>query len=210
MHFLIPFPSNIFHNYLGPDITEFQPPSAVYLNCQPAAMVTSTPVQSVVTVYRTRPILGPLTTEFTAPPDCSFAGVSGTPLSIGWLGQTCVGDALADASTCWPPATPAAPSATTPLSGWGFYSPGISCPAGHTTACYATHGFRTGWDMQYTMEEGETAVGCCPTYVPATSSLPEGSRIKSPNVYLYVYPVDMTVPEWEMAKLVSEPSQMCF
>lgn len=179
MHFLIFFPSNLFHDYLGPVITEFQPPSAVYLNYQPVAMVTTTPVQSVVTVYRTRPILGPLTTEFTAPPDCSFAGVSGTPLSIGFLGQTCVGDALADASTCWPPATPAAPSATTPLSGWGFYSPGISCPAGHTTACYATHGFRTGWDMQYTMEEGETAVGCCPTYVPATSSLPEGSIMKS-------------------------------
>ena len=141
-----------------------------------AAMASSTPVKSV-TVYRTRSILGPLTTVFTAPPDCDFAAVAGTPPGIGFRGQTCVGDALADASTCWPPATPAAPSATTPLDGWGFYSPGISCPAGHSTACYATHGSSAGWDMQYMMEEGETAVGCCPTYVPATSPLSGRSRM---------------------------------
>ncbi|KAH8771761.1 hypothetical protein F5883DRAFT_396044, partial [Diaporthe sp. PMI_573] len=81
----------------------------------------------------------------------------------GFRAQTCVGDALADDSICWPDATAAASSPTPPFHGWGFYSPGILCPAGHATACDATQGYRTGWDMQYALEEGETAVGCCPT-----------------------------------------------
>lgn len=108
---------------------------------------------------------------FTPPPECNFAAVRGTPLSIGFRAQTCVGNALEDESTCWPEATVAAPSPMPPFHGWGFYSPGISFPAGYTTACDATQGYRTGWVMQYPLEKGETAVGCCPTYVMVTHGL---------------------------------------
>lgn len=146
-----------------PHQSRISAPRIIHSRCHVVVMTSSTPVQGVTTVYRTRSILGPLTTVFNAPPECALAGVAGTPLSIGFRGQTCVGDTLADESVCWPAATAAAPSASTPLNGWGFYSPGISCPAGYTTACDATQGYRTGWQMQFTMEEGETAVGCCPT-----------------------------------------------
>lgn len=173
-----PFLSKTFLCLNFPVSVEFQPPPPSTSTPRHVTMASSTPVQGVTTVYQTRPILGPLTTEFSAPQECEFAGVQGTPLSVGFWGQTCVGDFLADETTCWPPATAAAPSATPPIAGWGFYSPGISCPAGYTTACDATQGFRTGWDMQFTMEKGETAVGCCPTYVLTTNSPTRGSCIE--------------------------------
>lgn len=154
--------SDLFSLGFPPSVKSFGPP-IIHSRCHFVVMTSSTPVQSVTTVYRTRSILGPLTTVYNAPLECALAGVAGTPLSIAFRGQTRVGDSLADESGCWPAATAAAPSASTPLDGWGFYSPGISCPAGYTTACDATQGYRTGWQMQFTMEEGETAVGCCPT-----------------------------------------------
>lgn len=150
----------------------------VHWDCQAVVMASSTTVQGVTTVYTIRPILGPLTTVFTPPPECTFAAVRSTPLSIGFRAQTCVGDTLADESSRWPEATAAAPSPTPPFHGWGFYSPGIVCPAGHTTACDATQGQRTGWDMQYALEQGETVVGCCPTYVLTTSSVSEKSSVR--------------------------------
>lgn len=172
-------------------------------------MTSSTPMQGVTTVYRTRSILGPLTTVFNAPPECALAGVAGTPLSIGFRGQTCVGDSLADESVCWPAATAAAPAASTPLNGWGFYSPGISCPAGYTTACDATQGYRTGWQMQFTMEEGETAVGCCPTYVMATSSFSRCHALNS-NDYMCIFIVAILVRGSQMVRLASQPPQRWF
>lgn len=52
-----------------------------------------------------------------------------------------------------------------PFRGWGFYSPGLVCPHGYTSACTATAGGDAQWPVQFEMLEGETAVGCCPTYV---------------------------------------------
>ncbi|ETS80911.1 hypothetical protein PFICI_08440 [Pestalotiopsis fici W106-1] len=47
--------------------------------------------------------------------------------------------------------------------GWGFYSPGIACPQGYTTAAMATAGGSTGWGLEYSLTDGETAAACCPT-----------------------------------------------
>jgi hypothetical protein len=128
-------------------------------------MASTAPTQVITTVYMTRNILGPLTTVFTAPQECDVAALISYQTSA-YRGQSCTVDFLADASTCWPQVTAAAPLQSPPLNGWGFYSPGISCPAGYTSACSATQGSSTGWVMQFPMDEGETAVGCCPTYAP--------------------------------------------
>ncbi|KAK2596058.1 hypothetical protein N8I77_013566 [Diaporthe amygdali] len=140
-------------------------------NGQTAAMAasTATATQDVTTVYRARNVLGPLTTAFTAPQDCDFAAILGDSLTLAYRAQTCVGERLEDVSTCWPQVTAAAPLNSPPFNGWGFYSPGISCPAGYTSACFATQGSRTGWDMQFPMDVGETAVGCCPTNFACTT-----------------------------------------
>lgn len=111
----------------------------------------------------TRRNLGPLTTAtFTAPDDCEYIFPSGT---TGSRGVTCDGNTAVDETTCWPPRSADAYIAVPPFDGWGFYSPGIVCPLGYTTACNATAGGQTGWDVQFPMTTGETAAGCCPTYV---------------------------------------------
>ncbi|KAJ0108371.1 hypothetical protein J7T55_005348 [Diaporthe amygdali] len=99
------------------------------------AASTATATQDITTVYRARNILGPLTTAFTAPQDCNFAAILGDSLTLAYRAQTCVGERLEDVSTCWPQVTAAAP----------------------------LNRSRTGWDMQFPMDVGETAVGCCPT-----------------------------------------------
>lgn len=82
---------------------------------------------------------------------------------------------------CWPPAAVETPSSTapdaespavTPLNGRGFYSPGLVCPKGYTTACTqaisddGSHSAITqgvSFTFQFDLSAGETAVGCCPT-----------------------------------------------
>lgn len=75
---------------------------------------------------------------------------------------------IEDAITCWPPTSKGAPTPIVSPGGWegyGFYSPGLVCPAGYTSACTATEGGHSDWDVQFSMTQGETAVGCCPRYV---------------------------------------------
>ncbi|KAL1608288.1 hypothetical protein SLS60_003227 [Paraconiothyrium brasiliense] len=121
----------------------------------------------------TRVNLGPLTTVFVPPPYCSRAALAG---SQAVLGQSCnpINDktaSAADDTGCWPRAT-AYPSAAKPkLAGLGFYSPGLTCPQGHYSACTAMSTSKgqtaaapqvTG-NFQFPLVAGETAVGCCPT-----------------------------------------------
>ncbi|KAF2750316.1 hypothetical protein M011DRAFT_237900 [Sporormia fimetaria CBS 119925] len=124
----------------------------------------------------TRSNLGPLTTLFTPPTECSRAVLPCQTCSTAWLGLACSSDGgPIDDITCWPPATSSIPRPTPYVSGMGFYSPGISCPAGYTSACTAvstrpgqtdvpeliTRGpFKDG-GFQFRLVEGETAVGCC-------------------------------------------------
>ncbi|KAK8053344.1 hypothetical protein PG996_012645 [Apiospora saccharicola] len=123
-------------------------------------------------------VLGPLTTVFTPNPTCvtPMAGFCQSQSCEAWEGQVCTtlpkwnnSYGVMDQSSCWPPYTSGA--ATTDvavmgaLEGWGFYSPGLSCPAGSTSACSATANNPTGGDFtfQFPLTAGETAVGCCPT-----------------------------------------------
>ncbi|KAK1764716.1 hypothetical protein QBC33DRAFT_476818 [Phialemonium atrogriseum] len=122
--------------------------------------------------------LGPLTTVFTPPPACTVAvgqrngGLLGLGLlgggsvgNVAFLGQTCDAGNPADVTTCWPPTSSGVPSPPVPFSGWGFYSPGLDCPAGHVSACSATGGAggNSGWPVQFKLLDGETAIGCCPS-----------------------------------------------
>jgi hypothetical protein len=118
--------------------------------------------------------LGPLTTVFTADPTCMtlmFRECGSSDVCTGWLAQTCTSD-LAGTTTsygpsnefaCFPPLTSG--TVTETYGGWGFYSPGLSCPSGYTSACSATAGATGSFQFEYPLVLGETAVGCCPTYV---------------------------------------------
>ncbi|KAE8156799.1 hypothetical protein BDV40DRAFT_305744 [Aspergillus tamarii] len=112
--------------------------------------------------------LGPLTTTFTSPESCTVAVRACPTCTEGWQAQTCSNNAfnhqgVQDDVECWPPR--ANPSLTTgvALNGWGFYSPGIHCPAGMVTACSVTGRSNEGFQFQYSLNDGETAVGCCPS-----------------------------------------------
>ena len=123
---------------------------------------------STRSVPTSRLVLGPLTTTYTAPEICSIYAYAGT---YAFQAQGCRQGAPADTSSCWPSASVTAPSP--PYWGWGFYSPGLACPNGYTSACTAaaladgspspiTSG--TSFKFQFPLLPGETAVGCCPRY----------------------------------------------
>ncbi len=84
-----------------------------------------------------------------------------------WYGQTCNPKVNAhDFTDCWPPRSGSQASVDPGvMMGWGFYSPGIACPAGYTTVAMATAGGSSGWPVEYSLTDGETAAACCPTYV---------------------------------------------
>ncbi|KAK1826182.1 hypothetical protein QBC39DRAFT_398558 [Podospora conica] len=115
-------------------------------------------------ISQSRVILGPLTTTFTPPPQCSVGvGICST-CNVVFYGQTCVSSGAQDGTTCWPPTTPGALAPKPTLQGWGFYSPGIACPSGYVSRCSAVADSdrEPGWKLQFVQAAGETAVGCCP------------------------------------------------
>ncbi|KAF2446097.1 hypothetical protein P171DRAFT_357203, partial [Karstenula rhodostoma CBS 690.94] len=120
----------------------------------------------------TRVNLGPLTTVFVPPPYCSRAALAGSQAA---LGQSCNAvdktASAADDTGCWPRATAYPADTKSKLAGLGFYSPGLTCPQGHYSACTAVSTSKgqtaaapqvTG-KFQFPLVAGETAVGCCPT-----------------------------------------------
>ncbi|KAK3294191.1 uncharacterized protein B0H64DRAFT_181533 [Chaetomium fimeti] len=112
---------------------------------------------------RERTILGPLTTVFTPPAPCTIAIGLCETCDVAWWGQTCAETTVEDNTECWPTTTEGAPEPTKlPLFGRGFYSPGLECPAGYTSACSAVEGVTSQWKVQFQMEPEETFVGCCP------------------------------------------------
>ncbi|KAH6652174.1 hypothetical protein BKA67DRAFT_660936 [Truncatella angustata] len=117
----------------------------------------------------TRRNLGPLTTTFTAPSYCNNIVVYGScsTCDYGWQAQTCAngGAVPVDDSSCWPARTSDPPSITggPAFHGWGFYSPGVMCPNGYTSACASTVGQDDGFSFQFRLTSSETAIGCCPT-----------------------------------------------
>ncbi|KAF2145773.1 uncharacterized protein K452DRAFT_295342 [Aplosporella prunicola CBS 121167] len=114
-------------------------------------------------------VLGPLTTTFTQPKGCSIFNEyrhTKSSWALAWQAQRCH-DVIEDDNACWPTATTSAPAP--PLNGWGYYSPGLVCPVGYTTACAAG---ATPSDIgrnvpsfafQFAFDEDEAVYGCCPT-----------------------------------------------
>ncbi|VUC35725.1 unnamed protein product [Clonostachys rosea] len=116
-----------------------------------------------VITSQSRTNLGPLTATFTPEPGCThFVGLCDT-CAIAWLSETCGKTGAQDDPSCWPPTRVGAASPSPTLNGWGFYSPGLVCPSGFTSACIATAGGSSGWMVQFSMTAEETAVGCCPS-----------------------------------------------
>ncbi|KAH6990283.1 hypothetical protein EDB80DRAFT_168055 [Ilyonectria destructans] len=112
--------------------------------------------------------LGPLTTEFTYPASCTVVVQACENCGLGWQAQTCSDNSLneqgvQDNANCWPDRTNSSVYTEVALYGWGFYSPGISCPAGYATACVATGSAKGGFPFQFSVLKHETVVGCCPT-----------------------------------------------
>ncbi|KAH6634078.1 hypothetical protein B0J18DRAFT_8261 [Chaetomium sp. MPI-SDFR-AT-0129] len=157
--------------------------------------------------------LGPLTTTWTMPEFCSIHVLGCTACSKGYRGQQCLVEngttAPQDHTTCWPPMTARAGSPTHPFVGLGLYSPGLVCPMGYTTACTAEYGGRSGWEMQFSLIPGETAVGCCPegfkcsnifgntciaveTNLVATTALCSGTQMVDINQVTIPLSVDVT------------------
>lgn len=126
----------------------------------------------------TRTVLAPLTTVFTPAASCNSYMANGA-LAVTetyWQGQACSGGKPVDTPSCWPPAL--VQETSTPFHGRGFYSPGISCPAGYSSACTAalnTDGspsslaLGTSFVFEFPLTAGETAIGCCPLYVEVFS-----------------------------------------
>ncbi|KAI5463916.1 hypothetical protein BGZ63DRAFT_353822, partial [Mariannaea sp. PMI_226] len=114
---------------------------------------------STVTMTETRTNLGPLTTRFTYPASCRVAILACTNCDYGWQGQTCSDNSLntqgvQDNIDCWPERHNSSLSTGVALNGFGFYSPGISCPAGYTTACAATGTVVEGFNFQFPLVKG--------------------------------------------------------
>ncbi|KAJ9150231.1 hypothetical protein NKR23_g3717 [Pleurostoma richardsiae] len=110
-----------------------------------------------------RTLLGPLTTTWTPPAVCSYAMALCATCTTVWQAQTCNPSSKAhDWTDCWPPRWSSVTTDPGVMMGWGLYSPAYACPAGYTTAASATAGGSSGWDVEYSMETGETALACCP------------------------------------------------
>ncbi len=127
--------------------------------------------RGIMTSARTN--LGPLTTAFSYPPSCTVNVQQCTSCDLGWQGQTCGShgfntQGVEDNIDCWPPRDNANISTGVAFNGLGFYSPGISCPGGYQTARQATGSVSGGFTAQFSLLRSETAVGCCPTFVPTS------------------------------------------
>ncbi|CAM1500614.1 Fc.00g097760.m01.CDS01 [Cosmosporella sp. VM-42] len=123
-------------------------------------------------------LLGPLTSQWEAPESCTIFYPGCSTCEDGWWAQHCLSGNPDDTSTqriveddasCWPPRARGVNGVDPPLMGWGFYSPGLECPVGYTTACSGTYDGKSNWAMEFTLRPGETAVGCCPSGYKCTN-----------------------------------------
>ena len=130
---------------------------------------------TVSSITSSRSSLGPLTTEFTLPQECTiYAAQELDDGSINgfWAAQGCSDYTVVDTASCWPSVDPSVSIPSPPLLGFGFYSPAYVCPSDWVTACTAAvldNGSPSpiispgvSFDFQYPLNPGETAVGCCP------------------------------------------------
>lgn len=125
---------------------------------------------SSYSTYEDRTVIGPLTTIFTPPPECSTLQIEAG--QVGW-GERCTHSAgdnlLIDRTECFPSGL--FPTSEAFIS---FYSPGLECPHGFFHACtvsreyVALPSFSSTNQAEYSvwkaLELGETAIRCCPRY----------------------------------------------
>jgi hypothetical protein len=115
--------------------------------------------------------LGPLTTTWTPPGLCTYGVAVCDTCTTVWQAQTCNSASDAhDFTGCWPSVS--GPQATVDpgvMLGWGLYSPAYVCPQGYSTAAMVAQGKNGGangygsWGVEYSMNQGETAIACCPS-----------------------------------------------
>lgn len=138
--------------------------------------INYTPTAAASVASRT--VLGSLTTAFVAPTSCTMAMYYSGELDQGVsLSQSCSYDstqesgaaiiydgtgAVIDDTACWPPMTTGLWS-TVPYEISGIYSPGVVCPVGQSKACFATAAVDGTITFQNSLQQSETAAGCCPT-----------------------------------------------
>lgn len=107
-----------------------------------------------------------------------YAGGDNKPsANIFFAAQSCSSGSPHDISSCWPPAL--VHRSSWPLAGYGFYSPGLICPSGYTSACTqlgpagnsaATTSIGRSFNFQFPPIASETAIACCPTYASRYST----------------------------------------
>ncbi|KAK8218985.1 hypothetical protein IWZ01DRAFT_479543 [Phyllosticta capitalensis] len=136
--------------------------SGAFVNSTVQVLPTSTWTRSL---FSTVSPLGPLTTTFTPPSDCQ----------IGYSSASFVSNLIDDISGYYNTSeytiAQIAKTCSNSAIGWGFYSPGLFCPVGYTTACasvaslssYST--FPIGYECATTSSSNQ-AQGC----VKATST----------------------------------------
>lgn len=173
-------------------ILHYTSDSYSFLNRQ--LSVSSLSMSTTSTTSSIRSQLGPLTTTFSRPSDCS--SLLWYTHSYGWYGypantlqcrlekystsgsvtskvfkrailaESCFPPGFASFINQWTATDPLAPPS--PYETVHFYSPGLVCPAGYTTACAVARqtdlslppGAPGGiWSL---LSPGETAIGCCP------------------------------------------------
>ena len=151
-------------------------------------------MSSTLSTPTARNLLGPLTTVFTAPPFCSdiYQLLGPIDLATGAFAlanhKACSSSSLIDTSACWPSVTSSFwatwtsagdPFFNADFGGLGFFSPGFQCPSGYITAC-TTISLSIGalqpsisrtLNAQFPLESGETAFGCCPSWVSCKADI---------------------------------------
>ncbi|KAF4337493.1 hypothetical protein FBEOM_8634 [Fusarium beomiforme] len=111
--------------------------------------------------------LGPLTTQWKYPDRCTVPVIGCSACDGGWQAQTC-GDndantqGVLDDTDCWPPRQTSM-KAGNAVNGWGFYSPAFECPKGYSTACSATGPETGNFNFQFSIQDDERVIGCCPS-----------------------------------------------
>ncbi|RKK91409.1 hypothetical protein BFJ68_g16211 [Fusarium oxysporum] len=111
--------------------------------------------------------LGPLTTEWKYPDRCTVPVTDCSTCTNAWQGQTCGNNkdntqGVLDDTDCWPPRKSSI-AAGNAVNGWGFYSPAFECPQGYETACTATGPETGNFNFQFSIQDDERVIGCCPS-----------------------------------------------
>ena len=130
------------------------------------AQTTSGPLLSLVGRQNGAVLLGPLTTTFTPPTDCTTIVLGKVPYDCNYES----GIDLTVATSCLPPALVQQDESNQ------YFSPGLVCPEGWSTACLGgaaagpltrSDDFKPGLNASYSFRvspgAAQSIAGCCPS-----------------------------------------------